>query len=361
MIRVCLFLLLYFTGSAVAKVNVLFVNPSIPGEPFWQSVEDITRQAAVQLNVNLDVIYGGGNRLVQLERVKAYLDKSSKPDYAIVLNYPGGANALMTLLAQKEINFVTLEQTIFAEERKKIGIARQHYRTWLGEIYFDNQTAGHQLASALNSLKSQKLPAKASHVIAINGHYGSESQARFNGMHQFFKENKGVVYQAVHAGWSEPVAYKQAKALLNRFPQANIIWAASDLMALGASKAAIELGRKPNQDIFIGGFDWVTRAVEAVANGQLSASIGGHKIMGAWALISVALHHQGDDIFARHKDYKLLFDMDLITPTNVGIYLSHKQALNWRAYNFKKLKEKVAKSHSLENLSPLDPNYPLTR
>jgi ABC-type sugar transport system substrate-binding protein len=95
------------------------------------------------------------------------------------------------------------------------------------------------------------LPNKETQVVAINGHYGSESQARFNGMREYFESNQGIVYQAVHAGRSEQIAYKQTKALLARFPKVNVIWAASDLMALGASEAAVDSGKIPNKDILL--------------------------------------------------------------------------------------------------------------
>lgn len=349
-------LILMFSSSVRAELDILFVNPSLPNEPFWQSVEEITQSAALQFDTKLSVIYGMGNRIVQLETVKSYLAKNKKPNYAIVLNYPGGSHALMSLLDEHKIKFVTLEQTIFDEEREKIGLAGQHYKHWIGEIYFDNHQAGKQLAKALALLKNAKLPNKETQVVAINGHYGSESQARFNGMREYFESNQGIVYQAVHAGWSEQIAYKQTKALLARFPKVNVIWAASDLMALGASEAAVDSGKIPNKDIFIGGFDWLTRAVKAVEKQSLSASIGGHKVMGAWALISIILHNSGQDLFAKQDKKKLIFNLDVLTKQNVAHYQAHKTKINWEDYSFKALKEKVASSHSIAGLSPLNPN-----
>ncbi len=351
-----MFCIILFSSSVRAELNILFVNPSIPNEPFWQSVEEIAQSAALQLGTKMQVIYGGGNRIVQLEALKQYLAKNPKPDYAVILNYPGGSTASMSLLESQQIKFVTLEQTIFGEEREKIGLAGQKYKHWLGEIYFDNHTAGGQLARALQHLKQAQLPKQETHVVAINGHYGSESQARFNGMQEYFENNNGVVYQAVHAGWSEQVAFNQSKALLARFPNVNIIWAASDLMALGASKAAVESGRIPNKDIFIGGFDWLPRAIQAVEKQSISASIGGHKVMGAWAVISLMLYDNGHDIFAQQKNKKLTFNLDVITKQNVAHFKSHKVKINWAEYDFKALKEKVALSHSIAGLSPLNPN-----
>lgn len=349
-------LIIGFSASVRAELDVLFVNPSIPNEPFWQSVEEITQSAALQFDTKLNVIYGMGNRIVQLESVKSYLAKNKKPQYAIVLNYPGGSHALMSLLDEQKIKFVTLEQTIFDEEREKIGVAGERYTHWLGEIYFDNHQAGKQLAKALALLKEGSLPNKQTHVVAINGHYGSESQARFDGMKEYFDEHQGIVYQAVHAGWSEEVAFKQTKALLARFPEVNVIWAASDLMALGASEAAVEVGKIPNKDIFIGGFDWIARAINAVEKQSLSASIGGHKVMGAWALISLLLHDSGQDIFAKQHKKKLIFNLDVLTKHNVAHYQANKTKINWAEFDFKALKEKVALSHSISGLSPLNPN-----
>ncbi|MFY8352093.1 ABC transporter substrate-binding protein [Pseudoalteromonas sp. SSM20] len=349
-------LVIFFSSSVRAELDILFVNPSIPNEPFWQSVEEITQSAALQLGTKLDVIYGGGNRIVQLAALKSYLAKNKKPNYAIVLNYPGGSHALMSLLEEEQIKFVTLEQTIFGEERDKIGLAGDKYKYWLGEIYFDNHDAGKQLAQSLALLKQDLLPNKETQVVAINGHYGSESEARFNGMREYYESNQGIVYQAVHAGWSEEVAFKQTKALLARFPEINIIWAASDLMALGASEAAVESGRTPNRDIFIGGFDWIPRALKAVEKQSISASIGGHKIMGAWAVISLLLYDNGQDIFAKQSNKKLTFNLDVVTKNNVAHFQKQKAKINWAKYDFKGLKEKVAIRHSIAGLSPLNPN-----
>ena len=76
-----------------AQVNVLFINPSIQFEPFWHKAEEVTKAAADDLELHLDIIYGGGNRLLQLAELKAYLKRNPKPDYVIFMNYPSGAKA----------------------------------------------------------------------------------------------------------------------------------------------------------------------------------------------------------------------------------------------------------------------------
>ncbi|KPV95012.1 hypothetical protein AN214_02929 [Pseudoalteromonas sp. P1-9] len=74
-----MFCIILFGNSVRAELNILFVNPSIPNEPFWQSVEEIAQSAALQLGTKMQVIYGGGNRIVQLEARSAKTIFSEKP------------------------------------------------------------------------------------------------------------------------------------------------------------------------------------------------------------------------------------------------------------------------------------------
>jgi ABC-type sugar transport system substrate-binding protein len=56
-------------------------------------------------------------------------------------------------------------------------------------------------------------------------------------------------------------------------------------MALGALAAATEAGRRPGEDMLIGGIDLMDRALAEVGAGTLEVSIGGHLIDGVRALI----------------------------------------------------------------------------
>ena len=88
--------------------SVLFVNPSVKGEPFWDKVQSIMTVAAQQNNIDLDIIYGEGNRYIQLAELKKYLQYRATPDYVVLLNYPGGAEQSMNLLEQYRVKFSLL-------------------------------------------------------------------------------------------------------------------------------------------------------------------------------------------------------------------------------------------------------------
>ena len=55
-------------------------------------------------------------------------------------------------------------------------------------------------------------------------------------------------------------AYKETKKLLKQSPEITAIFAISDIMAMGASKASTDIGRKIGQDIAIVGFDGMDMA-----------------------------------------------------------------------------------------------------
>lgn len=310
-------LMLSFAGYGNPSFSVLFVNPSTVDEPFWTKVEAVMKVAAEQNNVNLDVIYGEGNRYVQLVELKKYLQYRATPDYVILLNYPGYAEQTMNLLEQYGVDFITLEQTIFAAERDAIKEPKERYKHWLGEIYHDNFKAGRLLAKSLiDSAQAQQQPVN---IVAINGHYGSESDARNKGLQDYLTAHGLTLSQAVHANWSKQEAMNKTSLLLKRYPETTIIWSASDLMALGAHSAVKQLRKENTQHpFFIGGFDWLKDNLSLIEQGQLTASVGGHYMMGGWALITLVDKHNGHRFW--RDNTKIEIELDVITKQNVADY-----------------------------------------
>ncbi len=327
-----LILCLIVSSQAAASnaISVLFVNPSIEGEPFWAKVQAVMEVAAKQNNVKLDVIYGEGNRYIQLAELKKYLQYRATPDYVVLLNYPGGAEQSMSLLEKFNVKFITLEQTITGEERAAILGPQEQFKFWLGEIYHDNFTAGFMLAKAL--LEKATAKALTPHVVAINGHYGTESDARSDGLKAYLKQNDLTLNQTVYAGWSKPEAMDKTKKLLKRYPETNIIWSASDLMALGSYTAVKENNEHP---YLIGGFDWLRDNLNLIKQNKLTASVGGHYMMGGWALTTLVDYHNGHPFW--HNNTKVEFELGVITQDNINKYEYLIDIDDWSFLNFKQL------------------------
>lgn len=78
------------------------------------------------------------------------------------------------------------------------------------------------------------------------------------------------------------------------------MWAANDNMALGLIDGAKEEGMRPGKDFVVGGIDWLPEALDAVKNGQMAVSIGGHFVEGMWALIMMYDYLNGFDFKEDH-------------------------------------------------------------
>ena len=316
-------------------VRVLLVNPSIENDPFWHKIEQITKQAATELNIDLAIIHGHGTRFFQLEELKKHFEHNPAPDYIVLLNYPGHAKLTMDFLQQQQVKVITLEQTITKEERTLIGTPGGKYKNWLGEIYFNNSSAGYMLAKALISMA--KIANKKPIIAGISGHFGSESYLRNSGLQKAIKESGAQLTQIVHAGWSAEDAYQKTIGLLKRYPNINIIWCASDHMALAVVDAIEDSGKLVGVDILVGGFDWTKKAIISINNRKLTASIGGHFMMGAMAIMAIYNEEQGisHNIFVNERYNS--FELALISHKNISQYIHLLQSDTLPQVNFKRL------------------------
>jgi ABC-type sugar transport system substrate-binding protein len=333
------------------KVRVLLVNPSLKNDPFWHKLELVTQQAARELGIDLAIIYGQGTRYFQLEELKRFFRDNSPPDYILLINYPGHAKVSMDFLQKQKVKIITLEQTLMKEEKAIIGKPGEKYKDWLGEIYFDNATAGYMLAKELiNTARKLHLQPV---VAGISGHFGSESGMRNSGLQTAIKESGAQLTQIVHAGWSTEDAYQKTTRLLKRYPDINIIWCASDHMALGAIKAIEDTGKKVGVDILIGGFDWTPEGIKSIQDKKMTASIGGHFIMGAIAIMSIynETHGLQHSFFINEKKHG--FELALINQNNVAKHLSFLQNDQINQVSFKALIKLHTKNKSLSSINLL--------
>lgn len=329
----CCCLLPFF---ATARPAVLFVNPSLISDPFFMQVEAAARVAAEQLELDLTIINGDANRLLQQQKLTEYLQKH-RPDYAIVQPYTGAGVQLMELLAKYPVKIITLEHMWQPEEVPKAGRPGERYPNWLAELYFDNVQASQQLTVAL-----QQACPNADQLIGINGMINYETDRRAEGVYQAMRQRGGTVHQLVNGKWDRKLAAEQSRQLLRRYPDSRLIWAASDWMALGVLDT---LGPAAAGQYCVGGFDWIPEAQKAIAQGQLTASAGGHFTMAAFALVLIYDHVHGKlpNPFA---DVPLL-QLDILTQQNLAQYQPLLRAGQWRHIDFRRfsLKHNPAQQH----------------
>ncbi|MFC3096104.1 ABC transporter substrate-binding protein [Alteromonas sediminis] len=273
--------------------SVMFVSPSTPDDPFFSRVELFIRMAAENLGFDLTVIYGEAHRIYQQQELEQYLAKE-QPDYMLVQVYAGSGKALFELLDKyPTVKVISLEHLLLNHETEEVGKPGEIYKNWIAELTFDNVSASETLSRYLLKACEQEARTDRWGIVGVNGLHGQEALQRHAGLVEAVnRTNLYELHQVVNAKWQRELAQKQVRTLLSRYPKTSVIWSASDWMALGVADA-IEPLKRTGQRFCIGGFDWIPEIVDAIQANRISASIGGHFMLGAWAMVMVYDHIKG--------------------------------------------------------------------
>jgi ABC-type sugar transport system substrate-binding protein len=337
--KCALFIYLLLFSIKVIAIDVVFINPSVPGTPFWDRVTASANAAASNLGMNLTIMYGKDNRIYNYNTLVKALSKPKKPDYIIYSPYDGSTERSFALLNKYKVNFITLERTLLDDEKKAIGLPQEKYPYWLGEIFHNNEQAGELLITTLINVAINKRGKESSplNVIGISGSHSGESSDRVKGMLKGSKGFKNTdVLQISRAGWSREKARNIFFQFNERYNDIDIVWAASDGMALGVVDAISSGHSKMNQnEIVIGGIDWTPEAIKKIQDKQIDASVGGHFMQAAWALVKIYDQHHGMNVFKKSAN-TFTYNLEVITERNVEQYSAIGEHIDWSSIDFKR-------------------------
>lgn len=268
---------------------------------FYDVLISIARAAAERLGVELEAMEMPHERLV--EQGRALARRSVRPDCVFFPNHRGVGHELLPILDQAGIQTFVLVEGMTPTDLLALGQPRTRFARWLGELFPDDVAAGQLLARILvDQARAGGLAAADGkiHVGCIAGDQTPAGQLRFQGWLALKRERAEVVQASVqYANWLEEPAREAAEQLLRSHPEVSVIWAANDDMAMGALAACRAAGRRPGQDVLVGGVDLLPRALEQVADGNMAVTLGGHVLDGARALLLVHDHLEGKDFEPR--------------------------------------------------------------
>ena len=110
---------------------------------------------------------------------------------------------------------------------------------------------------------------------------------RTQGLMDFFAQTPQVTLTAKEvANWSEQEGFTKTLAYMQQAPEINIIWCANDAIAFGAKRALKQLNKQ--SQVIVGGINW---EVPPNNGSELDVSIGGHVLLGAYALVNLFDNH----------------------------------------------------------------------
>jgi hypothetical protein len=312
-------------------MRVAFLAPILPGL-FYDLVADFMQVAARQLGIDLEIVDATHDRGVMLQRGLELSARGNRPDYVIFPNYLSIAMDLLPAFGAAGVGGLVAFEGMDAGASLMLG--QQGRSRYLGEIIPDDLEAGRLLAEVLVAEARQRGMADAGGKVNVGIVAGMQTQVtnlRFRGWQKFKNKSSNAVQAGFgYGGRNETEAKATAKMLLARAPETRVLWCFNDAMALGAMSAAMAAGRKPGEDILIGGFDLLDRALEAIREGTMHASAGGHIVDGVRALLLLFDHEEKGDLRASTR----MTRMEVVKADAAERYLRFMKDRAWRNADF---------------------------
>ncbi|OJH41216.1 ABC transporter substrate-binding protein [Cystobacter ferrugineus] len=321
-----------------ARMRVVFLNALGTGSGFSRQFRGAMHAAAHDLDIELVVLDVGHWPGEILEQARQAVSGPDKPDYLIVSIHRGIGARVLELAERAHVPVFVVNSGLALEDRARVGGPREHFAGWVGQMLPDDVGAGDWLVRLLvDAARARGLSSPDGRVrlIAIEGQLGDTSaRQRHMGLRQALSGAKDVeLLQGVTASWRREEGQRKTSLLLRRYPELEAVWAANDDLAMGAVQALEEAGRRPGGDVVVGGIDWTPEALEAVREGRLVTSLGGHFLEGAWALVLLYDHHRGRDFASERIDWRTEFLP--ATRASAAGYLEVLARPDWEAFDFR--------------------------
>ncbi|GGA87012.1 hypothetical protein GCM10011369_31350 [Neiella marina] len=314
-------------------LRVTFVNPDSPDSPFWQRLIAVMSAAAEDLGISLNIVHAHNVRMAYVEALMTEIESDDPPDYLVYIYLRQASAYVLAAAEQAGVKSLIINTEIPQAERATIGEPRTRFKQWIGHIHPDDRRAGEDLLTELVSLST----AKGNSFHQVTAISGSRSSApaleRDLGLHAALAEHSQIkLNQLVHVDWNGEGIDDVIVGLMQRHPNTNVVWTAGDSIALKALKTISKLPESKRRQFVIGGMDWSEKGLEAVANGDIDVSMGGHFMEGGWAMVMLYDYHHGHD-FARHNT-QLTTQLFPVTRDNIEQVSLLLSANDWQHINF---------------------------
>jgi ABC-type sugar transport system substrate-binding protein len=339
-----LLFLAFFVGILVGvgnwahaeNIHVTFLNPgSAKDIGVWRLVSNFMQAAADDLNITLEVLYADRNHIKMMNLAEEVANRPKAPNYVIMVNEKLAGKEMLLSFKNSSSKIFFIHNGLTSKQRSDVGNERVPIKNWIGTTVTDEYQAGYKLIQTLYRY-AQTSPK----VLGITGTKSTPvSLIRLKGVEDYILESaRGEHVQVVYGKWSYEDGKEKALALLKRYKDINIIWAANDSMALGAYDAAQLVA--PERNILIGGLGGFPDALASIKKGGMKVTVGGHVMIGAWALVLIYDYHFGldfiHDIGADSKvDHITVIDNALKADRFADIALNNPQQIDFRLFSKK--------------------------
>ena len=345
-IRLMILWLVVAWSTQAAALNVAFLVPDTQERKFWQQVVGVVQSVADDHNINLQVYYSSNDRFASRTGIANIVGQNQKPDYVIYRPIKGSVIDTMRLLEAHKISFVTLEKSFSDEELQLVGKPQSKYQHWLGTVEYDDEQGGALLTAALLQQHQKTQPDTTMRLTAIGGGFEQVSLARQSHLKNLALQDKPVVVNQIFPmSWSIDNIYQTFPAINSRYPDTHAFWCVADSFAL-AILDHISAPSNSDSPVLIGGFDWLPEAIDKIASKDLAASVGGHFLMAANALLKIIEYSQGNNVFLQNNTAQ---KYEVIDHDNVALYQPFLHKAPWPEIDYRQFS-----SHFNQQKKPVD-------
>lgn len=337
-LQIILLLALVLAPNCARAERIVVFTPTSANNTYWPQVFRVLHAVAEDLGVQLDIHeFDVGDRFARHVEGVRILQSSPKPDGAIISVAFGNAEPLLQTAEALDIP-VFIQGPLFPAELPALGDRpRRKFQSWVGYFYQDEFQKGYLLGRSLLA-KARALGLENQdgelRVAGISGDYSwFGTRLRQDGLLKAVEEDPQAEFtQFVPTQWSEQEAYTKTRLLLNRHRDIPVLWAASDQLAIGASRALDDAGLIVGRDAVTGGLDLSQNGLRHIADGRLSASVSATMLQYAKVLIYLFDYIHGID-FAEEVSTQISASLHEANHDNVATYLRMLNAIEQVDYS----------------------------
>lgn len=284
-------------AASAQAASVLFLNPGTVREAFWVNYSQFMQAAAMDLGMNLRILYSDRKGEITLKQAREALQGASRPDYLVFVNEQNIAPQILRLAQGSGVKLFMVNNALSPDQMSRLVSQPEKYPHWLGSLVPNDEEGGYLMLKELIRQHPPVAPGQVIELLAFSGmKITPAAQLREKGLLRALAEHPEVhLRQLVHGEWTRERAYEQARLLFNRYPHASLVWTANDEMALGAMQAYEETGKKPGNNALFGTINNSAEALQALLDRRISVLLGGHFTLGGWALVQLHDYDQGVD------------------------------------------------------------------
>lgn len=268
-------------GPTVALVLKTLNNP------FFIELAAGAQEAADSLGVEL--LVQAPDREIDVEKQMQIIENLLQTDIDALALTPSGSREVVPAIAEANRAGVPVLIVDTRADADALAEAGATIATFIGSDNVEGgRIAGRFVAEALGGRGS---------VAVIEGIPGHETgDSRLRGFREAIAEHPGIsIVASQTANWERDQAFNVTQNMLQSHSDLQAIFAANDVMALGAVEAVASAGR--TGDLIVVGFDAQDEAVAAIREGAMSASIAQHpRDMGRIAIESAWSILRGDSV-----------------------------------------------------------------